>query len=293
MAAAVGWAGGDEIPAGQDIELAVSGRVPRQRAVGRNVGQAKATRVRSLGRGLDVLELVLDRREPITVNEIIRELHLPRSSVYDLVTLLVQRGYLAADADASGYTLGRQLYRLGLGHERHSLLLREARPVIAALRDEVGEIVQLSVLDHDANLVVLREEGHSRINIVFPVGMRTPINWSASGCLLISDLTDAELRLRLPATIRTSPTGRAPTEVNEVIRDIRRFRVQGHAVKRSQVHDHVVMIAAPVFDGAGRCVAAMTIVAYEVGLSERRIQALAAAVKRSAHELTRRFGAGR
>jgi IclR family transcriptional regulator, KDG regulon repressor len=249
-----------------------------------------AERVRSLARGLDVLELALARREPITISDIIKALHLPRTSAYDIVALLVQRGYLAAAAEDRGYTLGRQLYHLGLGRERASILLREARPVVAALRDEVGEIVQLSILDHDANLVVLREEGHGRINIVFPVGMRTPINWSASGCLLISDLGDADLRERLRATIRPSPTGRAPVEIADVIDEIRRFRAAGHAIKRSHVHEHVVMIAAPVLDGAGRCAAAITIVAYEVGLNERRMRVLVAAAKRSAAELTARLG---
>jgi IclR family KDG regulon transcriptional repressor len=249
-----------------------------------------ADRVRGLARGLDVLELVLERREAVTVGDIIKALRLPRTSAYDIVALLARRGYLAAAAEDRGYTLGRQLYRLGLGHERASILLREARPVVAALRDEIGEIVQLSILDHDANLVVLREEGHGRINIVFPVGMRTPINWSASGCLLISDLGDADLRERLRATIRPSLTGRAPVEIAKVIGEIRRFRAAGHAIKRSHVHEHVVMVAAPVLDGTGRCAAAITIVAYEVGLNERRMRALVAAAKRSAAELTARLG---
>jgi DNA-binding IclR family transcriptional regulator len=252
---------------------------------------AAGERVRSLGRGLDVLELAFDRRDPLTVKDITRALRVPRSSAYDIVTLLARRGYLTADG--CGFALGRQLHRLGLGHESRSVLLRDARPVIAALRDETGEIVQLSVLDHDANLVVLREEGHGRINIVFPVGTHAPVNWSASGCLLVSDLSDDELRNRLPGTLKPSPTGRAPTAIDEVIRDIRRFRAQGHAVKRGHVHAHVTMVAVPVIDSAGRCAAAITVVAYEVGLTERRVQALTRAARQAALALSRRLGAAR
>ena len=248
-------------------------------------GAVREGRVRSLVRGLDVIDLVRGREAPVTVREIAVALGLPRTSAYDIVATLRARGWLVTAK--GGYIAGQRL----IGHHNDAApeLVRIARPVLAALRDNTGEIVQLSILDGEQNLVVLREEGLSRIKIVFPVGTRTPVNWSASGCFLISDLDDAELRRRLPSSIRPSPTGKAPVALNEVIREIRRFRARGYGVKRSHVHEHVAMIASPVLDHDGRCCAALTIVVYEAGLSERRVQTLVAAARRTAAEISRRL----
>jgi DNA-binding IclR family transcriptional regulator len=250
-------------------------------------GAGREGRVRSLVRGLEVIDLVRGRETAVTVREIAAALALPRTSAYDIVTTLRARGWLTASG--SGYVPGPRL--VGERKDTAPELVRIARPLLAALRDDTGEIVQLSVFDGDQNLVVLREEGLSRIKIVFPVGTRTPVNWSASGCFLFSDLDDAELRRRLPNSIRPSPTGKAPVALNEVIREIRRFRAQGYGVKRSHVHEHVAMIASPILDGSGRCSAAVTVVVYEAGLSERRVQTLVAAARRTAAEITRRLAA--
>jgi DNA-binding IclR family transcriptional regulator len=248
-------------------------------------GAAREGRVRSLVRGLDVIEFMRGRETAVSVREIAVALDLPRTSAYDIVATLRAHGWLAAAK--GGYIVGPRLIR---HHEdADPELVRISRPVLAALRDDTREIVQLSILDGEQNLVVLREEGLSRIKIVFPVGTRTPVNWSASGCFLISDLDDAELRRRLPSSIRPSPTGKAPVALNEVIREIRRFRAQGYGVKHSHVHEHVAMIAAPVLDHGGRCCAAVTIVVYEAGLSERRVQTLVAAARRAAAEISRRL----
>ena len=52
------------------------------------------------------------------------------------------------------------------------------------------------------------------------------------------------------------------------------------------------MIAAPVSDGRGRCVAAFTIAAYELGLTEKRKALLIDAAMRAANELSARLHGG-
>jgi DNA-binding IclR family transcriptional regulator len=217
---------------------------------------------------------------------------MPRATAYALIRVLLQEGFLDAGSEDGGYVIGRQAYRVGLGYRGDAALLRAARPILAALRDETQETVQLSVLDRDRNLVLHREDGTGRVGFIMPVGSYAPVNWSASGCLLVSDLDDAELRARIGPTVEPSPTGLAPTDMTAVIREIRRFRAQGYGVKIGHANAKVAMIAAPVRDPAGHCTAAITVVAYELSLKDRRRRVLVAAVRRSAAELSARLTAG-
>ena len=91
-------------------------------------------------------------------------------------------------------------------------LLKDGSRIAEQLRDETGETVQLSVLDNDLMMVLLKEEGVRPLRIISQVGSRVPVNWAAAGRLLVSDMDDKALAVLLTATIRQSPTGeRLPT----------------------------------------------------------------------------------
>ena len=53
--------------------------------------------------------------------------------------------------------------------------------------------MQLSVLDNDLMMVLLKEEGVRPVRIISQVGSRVPVNWAAAGRLLVSDLDDKAL----------------------------------------------------------------------------------------------------
>ena len=106
-------------------------------------------------------------------------------------------------------------------------LLKEGGKIVEELRDETGETVQLSVLEDNVMLVLVKEESSKPIRIISRVGSRVPVNWAAAGRLLISDLPGPELRGLLQRIAKPSPTGRAPTDPDELVRQIRRFRTQG------------------------------------------------------------------
>ena len=115
-------------------------------------------------------------------------------------------------------------------------LLRDGSQIVEELRDATGETVQLSVLENDMMLVLLKEEGSRSIRIISRVGSRVPVNWAAAGRLLVSDLDDATLGALLKRSVRQSPTGRSITDVPKLIQQIRKFRKQGlrHRAERNQ-----------------------------------------------------------
>src|ERR671926_410737 len=60
-------------------------------------------------------------------------------------------------------------------------LLKEGGKIVEELRDETGETVQLSVLENNVMLVLVKEESSKPIRIISRVGSRVPINWAAAG----------------------------------------------------------------------------------------------------------------
>lgn len=252
---------------------------------------AESSGSRSVRRALDIFEFMLQRGEPLTVAEIVQELRIPKSTAYELARTLTDAGYLERASRDGALFLGRKLYELGMVYRGQVDLLKDGSQVVEELRDATGETVQLSVLENDMMLVLLKEEGSQPIRIISRVGSRVPVNWAAAGRLLVSDLDDDGLKSLLSRTVRQSPTGRAVTDVNRVIRQIRKFRRQGFALELNEANEHAGCVAAPVIDSRGRCVAAISIVAPEQRLGRSSRSKLIAQVTAAAETLSGRLGA--
>jgi len=253
-------------------------------------GEDEATGSRSVRRALDILELMLRQGKPVSVAQIIAELSIPKSTAYELVRTLSEANYVAPSGKGSGLFLGRKLFELGMAYHSHVDLLRDGSQIVEELRNETGETVQLSVLEDNLMMVLLKEEGIRPLRIISNVGSRVPVNWAAAGRLLVSDQDDKALGALLRGTVQQSPTGKAITDVKKLIAQIRRFRRQGYATELNEANEHAGCIAAPVVDASGRCVAALSVVVPEQRLTRANRESLIVSVTQAAQRLSRRLG---
>jgi len=253
--------------------------------------QADAGGSRNVRRVLGILDLMLARGEPIDVAHIVKALKIPKSTAYELVRTLVETGLIEPRGRGSTLYLGRKLYELGMAYRAQVDLLKDGGQIVEELRDLTGETVQLSVLEDGMMHVLIKEEGSGHIRIVSRIGSRVPVNWAAAGRLLVSDLDDKLLKELLTRTCRQSPSGKAMMDIPKLIRQIRRFRRQGYGTEINEVNEHAGCVAAPVIDGHGCCIAAISIVAPEQRLDKSNIGMLAKSVMAAAKKLSQRLGA--
>lgn len=244
----------------------------------------------SLRRGLEILDLLRTREQPMRVSEIVRALGIPRSSAYEIIRILEDGEYITRARDGAAYMLGRQLHILGMAHRENVDLLKEGALVAEHLRDQTGDTVQLCVLDNDYLLILLKEDGRQPVRIISKVGTRVPVNWGASGRLLVSDMPDEELTNLLQRTAKPSPINGLPVDIPALVRQVRQFRARGWAFELNETNEHVGCVAAPVLDDGGRCIATLSIVAPEHRLKDDLLPPLAKAAQDAAEQLSVRLG---
>ncbi len=259
------------------------------KAFGAERSQGAASR--SIQRALDIFELLLIRSQPVTVKDIVTDLRIPKSSAYDLVRILADNGYLEPGPASGSFALGRKLYELGMAYRSQVDLLKEGGLVVEELCQKTGETVQLSVLEDGMMLVLLKEESPQPIRIISRIGSRVPVNWAAAGRLLVSDLSDEALEAMLAEHVAPSPTGTANTDIKALMAQIRTFRRQGFGFELGEANAHAGCVAAPVTEGSGRCVAAISVVAPEQRLKAKNRSFLIEATTEAARRLSRRLGA--
>lgn len=260
------------------------------RHLGRGGKAEESASASGLRRAIGMMGILLKHGEPMRVAELATALSIPRSSAYVIIRELTGARYLAR-SDSGMFYLGPMLFELGMAYGSKIDLVKEGASIVKLLRDSTGETVQLCILDGGELLVLMKEEGSRPVHIISRVGSRVPVNWAAGGRLIVSDLGEQDLRRLLRDTVRPSPTGKASTDVEHLIRQVRKCRDKGYSIEIGETNEHAGCVAAPVHDATGRCVAAISIAVPEQRLKLPNRKWLIDAVRQAARTLSERVGA--
>ena len=171
-------------------------------------GAARRSRVSGIDRALQVIDYLYETSSPTEVYAIAKAVKAPLSTVYVIVDDLVGKNMLTRNVDGSIW-LGSRLYHYGLAYARSLDFMSVATHEMHDLCREAGETVQICGRDGDYMLVLAMADGPSHFQVAYRVGARVPLNWTASGRLLVGHLPEDERVELFKRCAKSSPTGRA------------------------------------------------------------------------------------
>lgn len=236
---------------------------------------------------LRILSYLAGRPAPVAASAIARELELPRSTVYHLLTTLASHGFVMHLREERRWGLGTSAFELAGGYARQQPLARRGRPLVAALSDRLGESAHLAVMSGGDVLYIVEERAPRRPALVTDVGVRLPAHLTASGRAMLAALPREQVRALYPDASafpdRTGLGPRSPRQLRELLRVV---RARGYATENSEIADGLRSVGACVLDAAGWPVAAVAVTWARADLDER---VLAAAVQECAATLESRL----
>lgn len=217
-------------------------------------------RARGLDRAFEILDFLRNKREPLKPNEIAAQIGAPRSSVYELVNLLLRNGILEFTGGDGRVFLGRKLYFLGAAYEDHFDFMRACDAALERIAEQTRETAQYCVLDGNKYTVARMKEGVRPFRISSDVGHSVPIPWTASGRLLVAHLSDQDITGFIPAADFQMPNG-SWLDPAEFIAQVREADKTGQFTFNSTVDNFTHCFAVPMRDAQGIATATLCLVA--------------------------------
>ncbi len=215
--------------------------------------------VRSVAKAMELLELLLARRTPLTLQELSTASDYPKSTVHALLSTLRDHAMVEQRPDGK-YALGIRLFECGCAVSATWDITRSARPHLEQLAAETGVSAFLSVLDGGSVLSFDQCPGSAGMLVVPEVGYRLPLHATSQGKLLLSQFSDAEVRSRLQASGMPAFTPHTITDTERLLPALAEIRMQGYAVEDGEYKIGLRSVSAPVFDRSGRMRYAMGVV---------------------------------
>jgi DNA-binding IclR family transcriptional regulator len=247
--------------------------------------------VPAVTRALDILELFLDGDGTLSAPEITRRLDLPRTTVHELVTTLAARSYLDPAPGRPGrYRLGVRAYQLGSRYAEQLDLAAEGQRVARQVAETCDETVHVAVLEDLDVIYIAKVDSTHAVRMVSAAGRRLPAHCTSVGKMLLASLPADEFDARVEGRELVAMTPNSITDPDRLRTVLAAVRERGVATEHSESNPDVSCVAAPVRDGGGRVVAALSVSVPMVRWSEEREAELAELAAKGAADLSASLG---
>ncbi len=210
-----------------------------------------ATGTQAVDRAAELVALVVRSPNPLSFSEIHVRSGLPRSTTSRLLSALERQGLLARTASGA-FAPGSLFVAYAARHRPEAPLLSAAEPVMASLSALTGETVNLAIARGDAVVQIAQIDAQFVLGSREWVGVEVPPHCSALGKVLY-----AYGALPLPTGRLATPTPRSLGRRETLERVCVGIRKRGVASAVDELELGLAALAVPIFDAAGRPVAAL------------------------------------
>jgi DNA-binding IclR family transcriptional regulator len=243
----------------------------------------------SADRVISVLEFLAQSKRGFSVSEISRNLALPKSSTFLVLGTLVNRGYLQKNAETGKYYFGVNLVKLSRKVLENLDLRDIAKPSLNSLMKKTGLTTHLAVLAD--NTAVLIDRACPRGSSVGAdwIGRTLDINCTGVGKALVAFLSEDQFNQLIRSKTFARHNDNTIVTIRGLKRELARVRELGYALDDEEDEIGLRCIGAPIFDAEQKTVAALSVAGTTDDIPLDRVRTLAATLKQTAAEISRRL----
>ncbi|WP_434776504.1 IclR family transcriptional regulator [Pseudomonas oryzihabitans] len=236
--------------------------------------------------GTDILKALAELAPSTSLSRLASHLDMPASKVHRYLQALIASGFAEQDPRTNHYGLGQAALFVGLAALGRLDVVKLAAPVLAALRDEVGETCFLAVWGNKGPTVVLVEQAVRAVTLVTQVGSVLPLLGSSTGLVFNAFLPDAETAALREEELRQQQAP-SPTSLDDSTSRLRETRLQPvHGLLMAGVN----ALSAPLLGVGDRLAGVLTVVGAAPGFTADIEGEAASRLEAAAQAISARLG---
>lgn len=245
---------------------------------------------KSAARVMDILMILSKQNEPLSVSQLSRELGAPKSSTFEILSTMVDRGFLEFDENVKTYKPGIKLFEVGASYLNNTDLTKEARPYLESLVKRTGETAFLATESNGDIVYLDKVEAPSSIRTTATLGTRNPMYVTGLGKALLAAYSDEKVRELMANREFIQVTSNSIPDFPSLMKNLEEIRQRGYSIDNRENEEDVFCIAAPIWDYTNQPIAAMSIAGLVTRMSEDKAQEYAVYLTEAAMSLSKRLG---
>lgn len=213
----------------------------------------------TVGKALDVLEMVAAAGEPVRFSDLLAEGRYPKATLYRFLQTLTHQGMLAFDQSRGTYSLGVRLVRLAHAAWSTSSLAPLARPWLDELAAETGETIHLAQMDLGQVLYVDKRNAAKPVEMFAQAGKVGPAYCTGVGKAMLAYLPPEALDAALDRQSFHRFTEHTLDSPAALKAELAAIRARGHAFDREEHERGIICCAVPILSRTGAVIGALSV----------------------------------
>ncbi len=229
-----------------------------------------------------------DKENNVTLKELTEELGFPKSTISGLLKTLEQYDFV--NKVNNKYELGIHLFELGTKVRKNTKLDVVARPYLEDLADKIKETVNLGILDNGKVLLLDKYMPSSGFQIGAQIGTRLEPHCIALGKVLLANLSERKIDNIYKDQELTKKTDHTITDYEELKKELKKIKDQEYAVDNEELLEDMRCIAAPIYNGGGENIAAISITTLVSRLKNEKLENKKGQLRYAARKISKDLG---
>ncbi|MBS0922942.1 IclR family transcriptional regulator [Providencia sp. JGM181] len=200
----------------------------------------------SINRTLDILSFVTTCASPITPQTISKELDIPLSTVYRLLTILINWEFITYSKQYGTYTVGAQSIKTQEKYYHHSLLMTSSKSELHALAKKTQETAAIITANLRETICVDKIDSEQAVRCSFIVGHGNTVIRGASAKTLLAYRDEQYQELVFETHAKQL---HKDNYLQKLKQDLIQIRQQGYGISVGEIDAGVFGASAPVFKG--------------------------------------------
>jgi DNA-binding IclR family transcriptional regulator len=244
--------------------------------------------VRSVARAVDLL--VALGRGPQQLGPLSAEVGLSKATAYRILTTFRQKEMVLQDSSSGAYQLGPACIHLASSLvDGRAGFPFDAEKELDGLRSSTGETVTVHVRLGPSRICIRELPSSQAIRYTAGLGATVGVHVGSAGKVLLAFMADAD-RSRLLQSLDLQPlTSSTIHDRNSLLTELEDIRRRGVAVSKGERVEGAVGVSAPVFDSAGRILAAVSVLGPESRLGPEQVERAEILVRDTTARITKRI----
>jgi IclR family pca regulon transcriptional regulator len=211
--------------------------------------------VQSVEKAFRLLEAFATATGPLSLSQLAAASGLDKSGAQRMGHTLAKLGYL--EQTQTGLRPGHRILERSFDYLRTDPLVRRALPILAELKRETQQRVDLSRFDDLHILYLVRLQSKRESFNAYLIGRRVPIFCTSGGRAVLARLPKAQMMNLLHRSDRIKLTPKTTTSLERTVRLVAQAQADGYALALEEVLLGEIALAAAVTDESGRPVGAI------------------------------------
>jgi len=202
-------------------------------------------------RAFQLLKLVAESPAEQSLSSLARNMGCSKSTTHGLIHSLLNVGALEQGPMGKKYYLGPAIVELAFQNRNYFQVGEKARPILEALRDQIGKTVFLGVMGRSRGIIVATAEPQKSLKLSAPPGTSISLKAGALGKVYLASLPPNQAAQFIQERELPRYTEKTITDKSDYLAEISLVRQNGYAVDDQEYLPGVKAVAVSVGNRRG------------------------------------------